>query len=107
MPRVWDALTLKIFANAMYGFFAEVNPENVKPLQVKVFKGKDSYSLYTPKKKNPRDTVGTIEKQGQWYAPYLASLITAGGRLLLGMIEESVSRAGGTYLYADTARAPA
>src|SRR5207244_10600911 len=35
-------------------------------------------------------------------APYLASLITSGGRLLLAMIEESVTRAGGTYLYGDT-----
>ena len=96
------AYALKIFANAMYGFFAEVNPENVRPLKVKVFKGKDSSSIYTPKKKNPRDKVVTIEKQGQWYASYLASLITSGGRLLLGMIEESVTRAGGTYLYADT-----
>ena len=96
------AYALKLFANAMYGFFAEVNPENVKPLKVKVFKGKDSSSIYTPRKKNPRDKVVTIEKQGQWYASYLASLITSGGRLLLGMIEESVARAGGTYLYADT-----
>jgi hypothetical protein len=26
------AYWLKIFANAMYGFFAEVNPDNVRPL---------------------------------------------------------------------------
>jgi hypothetical protein len=42
------------------------------------------------------------EKQGHWYAPYLASLITAGGRLLLAMLERCVTKAGGTHAWADT-----
>lgn len=42
------------------------------------------------------------EKQGHWYAPYLASLITSGGRLLLAMLEKSVTNAGGTHAWADT-----
>jgi hypothetical protein len=92
---------LKIFANAMYGFFAEVNPYNVHPLPVKVFKGKNSHYIYEPEQ-NPRDTVVTIERPGPWYAPYLASLITSGGRLLLAMLEQCVEERGGTYLYADT-----
>jgi hypothetical protein len=42
------------------------------------------------------------ESQGHWYAPYLASLITAGGRLLLALLEKSVNNAGGTHAWADT-----
>ncbi len=95
------AYWLKIFANSMYGFFAEVNPEEVRPLRVRVYKGKDASYPHDPERKPGYKTV-TIEKQGTWYAPYLASLITSGGRLLLAMIEESVTRANGTYLYGDT-----
>jgi len=90
-----DAYALKIFANAMYGFFAEVNPENVYPIRVKVFSG--SLKPYVTDRKKDR-----IERPGPWYAPYLSSLITASGRLCLALIEECVTRAGGAYLYADT-----
>ena len=43
-----------------------------------------------------------MEVPGPWYFPPLASLITAGGRLLLAMLERMVSDAGGTYLMCDT-----
>ncbi len=89
-----DAYALKSFANAMYGFFAEVNPENVRPVHVKVFSGSKSYIT--------QHKMERVEKHGRWYTPYLSSLITAGGRLCLGLIEECVTRAGSTYLYADT-----
>ena len=95
------AYWLKIFANSMYGFFAETNPEEVKPLRIKVFKGKEVSYSHDPKRKPGYKTV-TIDEPGNWYAPYIASQVTGGGRLLLSMIEESVTRAGGTYLYADT-----
>ena len=88
---------LKVFANSMYGFFAEINPEPTperKPVQVHVYSGEDDY---TPSKR-----VHVKEKQGHWYAPYLASLITAGGRLLLAMLEKSVTNVGGTHAWADT-----
>ena len=48
-----------------------------------------------------KDLATTIEEAGPWYFPP-ASLITAGGRLLLAMLEKSVSDAGGAYLLADT-----
>jgi len=44
----------------------------------------------------------TIERQGRWYFPPLASLITACGRLLLAMLERCVIDEGGSYLFSDT-----
>jgi hypothetical protein len=44
----------------------------------------------------------TMEVPGPWYFPPVASLITAGGRLLLAMLERMVTDAGGTYLMCDT-----
>jgi hypothetical protein len=88
---------LKVFANSMYGFFAEINPEPTperKPVQVHVYSGDDDYT--------PIKRFHVKEEQGHWYAPYLASLITSGGRLLLAMLEQSVVDAGGTHAWADT-----
>jgi hypothetical protein len=85
---------LKILANSgSYGLFVEVNQEKVtKPASVKVFSGEVSFERsYTE-----------IEKPGSWYFPPLASLITAGGRLLLAMLEKCVTQAGGSYLFCDT-----
>ncbi len=88
---------LKIFANAIYGFFVEINPEPTpkrKPVTVRVYAGEKSY--------RPEKRFHVRENQGHWYAPYLASLITAGGRLLLAMLERSVCNAGGIHAWADT-----
>jgi hypothetical protein len=35
-------------------------------------------------------------------APHMGSLITSGGRLLLGMLEKRIADAGGTFLFCDT-----
>lgn len=43
-----------------------------------------------------------IEEAGRWYSPILGSLIAAGGRLLLAMLECCVADANGTYLFCDT-----
>jgi hypothetical protein len=43
-----------------------------------------------------------IEQPGRFYFPLLGALITAGGRLLLAMIERCVRDAGGTYMCCDT-----
>ena len=84
---------LKILANSIYGFFVELIPEHFKkPKDVMVFSGDESFP----------DSSAVIERQGKWLAPYLASLITSAGRLLLAMLEAEVIRAGGTYLYCDT-----
>ncbi len=44
----------------------------------------------------------TVELPGPWYFPPVSALITAGGRLLLAMLERMVTDAGGTYLMCDT-----
>jgi hypothetical protein len=95
-------LFLKILANAgSYGLFVEVNPERVdndpktgqpKRANVRVWHGEQSFPT----------TSDIVERPGSWYCPILASLITAGGRLLLGTLESMVTDAGGSYLMCDT-----
>jgi hypothetical protein len=46
--------------------------------------------------------VKQVESPGFLYLPPLATLITAGSRLLLGMAEACVTEAGGTWMAADT-----
>ena len=86
--------TLKVTGNSgSYGLFVEMNQEKVrKPENVRVFSGEISFER----------PYAIIEKTGKWYFPPLASLITAGGRLLLAMLERCVRDAGGTYLFCDT-----
>jgi hypothetical protein len=85
---------LKILANAgSYGLFVQVDQDKTdEPANVKVFSGE----IYR------EGTYRTIEKAGPWYFPPLASLITAAGRLLLVMLERSVTDASGSYLFCDT-----
>jgi hypothetical protein len=85
---------LKILANAgSYGLFVELTPENPKkPTNIKVFSGQESF----PQMSN------VLENQGRWYFPPIAALITAGGRLLLAILERCVTDAGGSYLFCDT-----
>jgi hypothetical protein len=84
---------LKILANSIYGFFVELIPEHFKqPKNVMVFSGDEEFT----------DSAKVLEKRGKWFAPYLATLITSAGRLLLAMLEVEVARLGGIYLYCDT-----
>ena len=85
---------LKIIANSgAYGLFVELNEQReYPPVKLEVFSGEHSHV------QSARD----IEVPGAWYFPPLASLITAGGRLLLSIAEACVTKAGGTYLMADT-----
>jgi hypothetical protein len=85
---------LKVLANSgSYGLFVEVNTETKKKAEkVRYFSGE---------KKGRRETPYS-EKPGDWYFPPLASLITSGGRLLLAMLEKSVSEKEGSYLFCDT-----
>jgi DNA polymerase type B, organellar and viral len=83
---------LKILANAgCYGIYAEVNKLQVGKNDAKkigIFSGELSGTERTC----------IMEVPGPWYFPPVASLITAGGRLLLAMLEKMVTDAGGTYL---------
>jgi len=85
---------LKVLANSgSYGLFVEVNTETgSKKTKVSYFSGEKKGKLES----------AYAEKPGAWYFPPLASLITAGGRLLLAMLEKSVADRGGTYLFCDT-----
>jgi hypothetical protein len=99
-----DALAyfLKILANAgSYGLFVEVNPARVgtdpktgKPAraELRVFSGDQEFEQTSP----------VVEESGLWYCPVFAALITAGGRLLLALLERMVTDAGGNYLMCDT-----
>jgi hypothetical protein len=85
---------LKVVANSgSYGLFVQVDTErNKKEKRVTYFSGEKKGwipSTYT-------------EKPGPWYFPPIASLITAGGRLLLAMLEKSVDEKEGSYLFCDT-----
>ena len=86
---------LKTLANAgSYGLFVEVTPEaQPQPASVAVFSGDTSFES---------PALPVVERPGRWYFPPIAALITAGGRLLLAMLERCVSDAGGTYLFCDT-----
>ncbi len=87
---------LKILANAgCYGIYAEVNrfqtgKNNAK--QIEIFSGDE--------RRTQRSCI--FEAPGPWYFPPISALITAGGRLLLALLERLVSDAGGTYLMCDT-----
>ncbi len=88
---------LKILANSTsYGTYLELNP--LRPAsrngsKISVYSGDRIFSQPTPE---------IIEQPGSFYFPLLGALITAGGRLLLAMIERAVRDVGGTYLCCDT-----
>jgi len=87
---------LKILANAgCYGIYAEVNRQQTgknNPKKIEIFSGDESRIEQTC----------IFEEPGPWYFPPISALITAGGRLLLAMLERMVTDAGGTYLMCDT-----
>ena len=84
---------LKILASSgSYGLFVELNPNESDATKLRVFSGEDSFET----------TSDTVEEAGKWFAPHVGSLITSGGRLLLGMLEKCIADAGGTYLFCDT-----
>lgn len=85
---------LKVLANSgSYGLFVEVNTERKK---------KEKTVSYFSGEKRGRVDSNYIEKPGEWYFPPIASLITAGGRLLLAMLEKCVQERNGSYLFCDT-----
>ena len=85
---------LKVLANSgSYGLFVQLDPERLrKAVSVQVYSGEIFFER----------SYAVVEKSGPWYFPPLASLITAGGRLLLAMLERCVTDKGGSYLFCDT-----
>jgi hypothetical protein len=88
-------LLLKIIANALYGTFAELNKESFgknSQKRLKVYSG-DHYH---------EEGVFDVERPGNWQFPPAAALITAGGRLMLAIMQSMARKKGGTYLLTDT-----
>lgn len=61
-------------------------------MNLEVFSGEHKFSQKTR----------TFEKPGRWQFSPAAALITAGGRLVLAILERMVTDKGGTYLLTDT-----
>ena len=61
---------------------------------VRVFSGRMEFDLDP----NPPK----LELPGQWFCPFIAAWITAGGRLLLTILERTVTNADGAYVMCDT-----
>lgn len=88
-------LLLKIIANALYGIFAELNKYEYGKNEAKcleVFSGEYKRT----------ETACQIERPGKWQFSPAAALITAGGRLMLAILEQMVEERQGTYLLTDT-----
>jgi hypothetical protein len=85
---------LKICANSTsYGIFFELTPQKQSsPVKVKVFSGEHDHE----------QSAAVIEKQGEWYFPPIAALITGGAHLFLAMLERCITDKGGHYLFCDT-----
>ena len=82
---------LKILANSTsYGTYLELNPVKVDPRK------RPTITVYSGERIFERPAPDAIEQAGSFYFPLLGALITAGGRLLLAMIERCVRDAGGT-----------
>lgn len=88
-------LLLKIIANSLYGIFAELNKYEYgknKAKKLDVFSGE--YRL--------EQSTRVVERPGRWQFPPAAALITAGGRLILAILERMVQELDGAYLLTDT-----
>src|SRR5262249_44356577 len=85
---------LKCIGNAgAYGPLVELNEQTEgDDVGLNVYSGEHHH----------QQSIREREVPGSFYFPPLASLITAGGRLLLALAEKCVTDAGGTYLFCDT-----
>ena len=84
---------IKILVNAMsYGIFVELDVENLeKPIEV------DVYGLKSFKTK-----VSKIERPGAMFNPLIATMLTSGARLVLGIAEALLKNNKGYLAYCDT-----
>jgi hypothetical protein len=96
VQRETVGLALKLLANSgCYGVFVEMNPVALPKGEretVQVFGDRASFETRVTRPEEP----------GEYVFPPVAVLITAGGRLLLALLERLVLDAGGTYAFCDT-----
>jgi hypothetical protein len=87
-------LWLKLTANSLYGVTAEVNPVatagQTRTVDVHGLRGAYPFETTHP------------EEPGPFFFAPQAALTTAGGRLMLALLERLVTDAGGTWCFADT-----
>src|SRR5262249_2291722 len=79
-----------------YGLTVELNRKRFgknNPQKIRVWAGE---------KELPPITSTEYEEPGKWYFPWIGSLITGGGRLLLGVLKKEVLDRGGSFLMTDT-----
>ncbi len=89
-------LALKVLANAgSYGIFAEMNRTELPEGE------EETLAVYGPDGHFHHHTERP-EKPGTYCFPPMAALTTAGARLMLALLERSVSDRGGTYAFCDT-----
>jgi hypothetical protein len=90
------ANVLKIVANAgAYGIYSEFNPKERR-------KGFTVPVLVHGRRDPFFDRVAAPEDPGKYCFPPFASCITGAARLMLGMLERSVTDLGGTWAFCDT-----
>ena len=91
--------SLKIMAvSGSYGIFVETNPQALPSLQtveVELMSSDSNIDSLTVTTHNP-------EKSGLFYFSPFGSLITAGGRLLLAILQVEVENRGASYALCDT-----
>lgn len=86
---------LKVIANATgYGIYAEMNRHESEDKATVVCHGIDEQPFTC--------SVSHPDVPGKYCFPPLASLITGGARLMLALLEHSVTSLGGTYAMEDT-----
>lgn len=86
---------LKVIANSTsYGIYAEMNRQESDDKSNVICHGIDSKPFTC--------NVAHPEVPGKYCFPPLAALITGGARLMLALLESSVSEMGGTYAMEDT-----
>lgn len=86
---------MKIVANSScYGIFVELNvQERAKRAEV-TFAGSDGHLRTVP--------LASIEEEGRYYHPLLATLTTGAARLMLAIAEALAAREGITWAFCDT-----
>ncbi len=88
---------MKILANAgSYGILAEVNPVDLPSRSL------ETVELWTGAPQPSTVSTRRPENPGPYCFPPIAACITAGARLMLALLEVSVTELGGRWAFCDT-----
>jgi hypothetical protein len=85
-----------LLCSGVYGLAVELNRKRFSknnPQRIRIWAGE---------KELPPITSTEYEEPGKWCFPWVGSLVTGGGRLLLGILEKEVLVRGGSFLMTDT-----